>query len=237
MESTLRAYSAPPPGSSNSNKILNPITSAPNRIFSSRIPNAKVFGGDPTDAAEVSSGSLHEKLQCGQAAGISRISSGDTVSRDLHLWHSNVIARISSNPTTILRSNVTLPEVYHARARQSERHSMEPGASPPPQLHNVQQTSPHHRRARNRQHPSPHNPSRHARTHRRQSVRGANSHNRPRNRVRGANRNPKMRCTNQVTAPAVSAENPPNGVSFVIRCPIVLMIRHPPAIVPPAIAR
>ncbi|MGA7840926.1 MAG: hypothetical protein WCA34_08405 [Candidatus Acidiferrales bacterium] len=115
MESTLRAYSAPPPGSSNSNKILNPITSAPNRIFSSRIPNAKVFGGDPTDAAEVSSGSLHEKLQCGQAAGISRISSGDTVSRDLHLWHSNVIARISSNPTTILRSNVTLPEVYHAK--------------------------------------------------------------------------------------------------------------------------
>lgn len=88
-------------------------------------------------------------------------------------------------------------EVYHARARQSERHSMEPGASPPPQLHNVQQTSPHHRRARNRQHPSPHNPSRHAPTHRRQPVRGANSHNRPRNRVRGANRNPKMRCTNQ----------------------------------------
>jgi hypothetical protein len=32
----------------------------------------------------------------------------------LHLWHSNVIARISSNPTTILRSKVTLPEVYHA---------------------------------------------------------------------------------------------------------------------------
>jgi hypothetical protein len=28
----------------------------------------------------------------------------------LHLWHSNVIARISSKPTTILRSKVMLPE-------------------------------------------------------------------------------------------------------------------------------
>lgn len=90
------------------------MTSAPNRIFSSRIPNANAFGNEPLGTAEGSSGNLHEKLQCGQAMGISRISSGDTVSRDLHLWHSNVIARISSNPTTILRSKVTLPEVYHA---------------------------------------------------------------------------------------------------------------------------
>jgi hypothetical protein len=91
------------------------MTSAPNRIFSSRIPNAKAFGNEPLGTAEGSSGSLHEKLQCGQAMGISRISSGETVNRDLHLWHSNVIARISSSPTTILRSNVTLPEVYHAK--------------------------------------------------------------------------------------------------------------------------
>src|SRR5580658_334849 len=91
------------------------MTSAPNRIFSSRIPNANAFGNEPLGTAEGSSGSLHEKLQCGQATGISRISSGDTVSRDLHLWHSNVIARISSKPTTILRSKVTLPGVYHAK--------------------------------------------------------------------------------------------------------------------------
>ena len=94
------------------------MTSAPNRIFSSRIPNANAFGNEPLGTAEGSSGSLHEKLQCGQAMGISRISSGDTVSRDLHLWHSNVIARISSKPTTILRSKVTLPGVYHAKAPQ-----------------------------------------------------------------------------------------------------------------------
>src|SRR5271169_5370574 len=91
------------------------MTSAPNRIFNSRMPNAKAFGNEPLGAAEGSSGNLHEKLQCGQAAGISRISSGETVSRDLHLWHSNVIARISSKPTTILRSKVMLPEVYHAK--------------------------------------------------------------------------------------------------------------------------
>src|SRR6266404_3960422 len=37
-------------------------------------------------------------------------------------------------------------------------------------------------------------------------------------------------------APAVSAQKPPNGVSFVMRCPIVLTMRHPPAIVPRPIA-
>src|SRR5580692_3128701 len=75
------------------------MTSAPNRIFSSRIPNANAFGNEPPGTAKGSSGSLHEKLQCGQAMGISRISSGETVSRDLHF----------------LRSNVTFPEVYHAK--------------------------------------------------------------------------------------------------------------------------
>jgi hypothetical protein len=72
------------PGSSNSSSILNPITSAPKRILSSLMPKAKFFGGDPADTACGSSGSLQGKLQCGQAAGISRISSGETVSRDLH---------------------------------------------------------------------------------------------------------------------------------------------------------
>jgi hypothetical protein len=94
------------------------MTSAPKRIFNSRMPNAKAFGNEPVGSAEGSSGNLQEKLQCGQAIGISRISSGDTVSRDLHLWHSKVIARISSSPTTILRSKVTLPAVYHAKARR-----------------------------------------------------------------------------------------------------------------------
>jgi hypothetical protein len=56
-------------------------------------------------------GCLQEKLQCGHEAGISRISSGETVRRDLHLWHSNETARISSRPTIIFRSNVTLASV------------------------------------------------------------------------------------------------------------------------------
>jgi len=146
---TPNDYSACLPGSSNSSRILNPITSAPNRIFSSRMPNAKAFGNEPLGTAEGSSGNLHEKLQCGHAMGISRISSGETVSRDLHLWHSNVIARISSNPTTILRSNVTLrqcttqshtrfrpPLLSHARAILDCRGL--PPLSPKP---NVQQES------------------------------------------------------------------------------------------------
>ena len=126
MESKLRGYRAPVRGSSNSSSILNPITSAPNRIFNSRIPNAKAFGNEPLGTADGSSGNLHEKLQCGQAMGISRISSGETVSRDLHLWHSNVIARISSSPTTILRSKVTLPEVYHANPQPPPRERQSP---------------------------------------------------------------------------------------------------------------
>ena len=39
------------------------------------------------------------------------------------------------------------------------------------------------------------------------------------------------------TAAAVSAQNPPIGRSFVILVPMVLTIRHPPAIVPSAITR
>ena len=40
-----------------------------------------------------------------------------------------------------------------------------------------------------------------------------------------------------VNAAPVSAQKPPNGVSFVRRCPIVFTIRQPPAIVPEAMAR
>jgi hypothetical protein len=35
-----------------------------------------------------------------------------------------------------------------------------------------------------------------------------------------------------VMAPAVSAQNPPTGRSFVIRIPMVFTMRQPPAIVP-----
>src|SRR5208337_574402 len=48
---------------------------------------------------------------------------------------------------------------------------------------------------------------------------------------------PKCAVPSSVSAPAVSAANPPKGVSLVMRWPIVLMIRQPPAIVPPPIAR
>ena len=41
---------------------------------------------------------------------------------------------------------------------------------------------------------------------------------------------------NKVRAPAVSAATPSNGVTFVIRVPIVLMIFQPPLRVPRAIA-
>jgi hypothetical protein len=102
-------------GSSNSRRILKPITSAPKRIRISLIPTAKFLGGD-AGLASGSMGCLQEKLQCGHEAGISRISSGETVNRDLHLWHSKEMARISSKPTTIFRSNVTLPKCSTARA-------------------------------------------------------------------------------------------------------------------------
>ena len=36
--------------------------------------------------------------------------------------------------------------------------------------------------------------------------------------------------------PAVSAQNPPNGRSLVIRVPMVFTMRHPPAAVPSAMA-
>src|SRR5207247_7434774 len=47
---------------------------------------------------------------------------------------------------------------------------------------------------------------------------------------------PKCDATNSVIAPLDSAQKPPNGVSFVIRWPIVFTIRQPPAMVPSAIA-
>ncbi len=46
----------------------------------------------------------------------------------------------------------------------------------------------------------------------------------------------KASVINKVTAPAVSAATPSNGVTFVMRVPIVLMIFHPPLNVPSAIA-
>src|SRR5207302_112122 len=47
---------------------------------------------------------------------------------------------------------------------------------------------------------------------------------------------PKCDATNSVIAPLVSAQNPPNGFSFVMRWPIVRTMRQPPAMVPRAIA-
>ena len=46
----------------------------------------------------------------------------------------------------------------------------------------------------------------------------------------------KFSVMNKVTAPAVSAATPSNGVTFVILVPIVLMMRQPPLIVPNAMA-
>ena len=47
---------------------------------------------------------------------------------------------------------------------------------------------------------------------------------------------PKWEARNSVIAPLVSAQKPPNGVSLVIRWPIVRTMRHPPAMVPSPIA-
>ncbi len=47
---------------------------------------------------------------------------------------------------------------------------------------------------------------------------------------------PANAVPNKVIAPAVSAQNPPTGFSFVILEPIVWTIRHPPKYVPRAIA-
>ena len=52
----------------------------------------------------------------------------------------------------------------------------------------------------------------------------------------GTYRNAKDVVRNIVTAPAVSAHTPSNGVTFVMRVPIVFTILHPPVIVPKAIA-
>src|SRR5216683_1340551 len=48
---------------------------------------------------------------------------------------------------------------------------------------------------------------------------------------------PKCAVPARVSAPAASAAKPPKGVSLVMRCPMVLMIRQPPAMVPPPMAR
>src|SRR5438876_10743431 len=48
---------------------------------------------------------------------------------------------------------------------------------------------------------------------------------------------PKYEASEMVNAAPGSAQKPPNGVSFVRRCPIVFTIRQPPAIVPEAMAR
>lgn len=47
---------------------------------------------------------------------------------------------------------------------------------------------------------------------------------------------PKWAVPMSVIAPAVSAEKPPKGVSLVMRWPIVLTTRQPPAMVPQPIA-
>ena len=47
---------------------------------------------------------------------------------------------------------------------------------------------------------------------------------------------PKADAPNKVNAPAVSAQNPSNGFSLVIFCPIVFTILHPPNKVPKPIA-
>src|SRR3954471_18695579 len=47
---------------------------------------------------------------------------------------------------------------------------------------------------------------------------------------------PSLVARRMLSAPAVSAQNPPTGRSFVIREPIVATIRHPPNNVPDEIA-
>src|SRR6187455_3402220 len=46
---------------------------------------------------------------------------------------------------------------------------------------------------------------------------------------------PRKLARKSVIAPPVSAQNPCTGLSFVMRCPIVLTMRHPPNMVPSAI--
>src|SRR5579859_6852316 len=47
---------------------------------------------------------------------------------------------------------------------------------------------------------------------------------------------PANAVPNRVRAPALSAQNPPNGLSLVIFDPMVCTMRHPPKYVPAAIA-
>jgi len=48
---------------------------------------------------------------------------------------------------------------------------------------------------------------------------------------------PPNAVMSSVRPPAVSAQNPPAGLSFVIFCPMVLTMRQPPSNVPIAIAK
>src|SRR6266700_3304348 len=48
---------------------------------------------------------------------------------------------------------------------------------------------------------------------------------------------PKCAVPTRVRAPAASAEKPPKGLSLVMRWPMVLIMRQPPAMVPPPMAR
>ena len=50
-------------------------------------------------------------------------------------------------------------------------------------------------------------------------------------------RDKAIRQAKRVMAPADSAQNPPTGLSFVMRCPMVLTMRQPPNAVPSAIVR
>ena len=43
---------------------------------------------------------------------------------------------------------------------------------------------------------------------------------------------PRPVATNNMIAPPVSAQQPPTGFSFVIRCPMVFTMRQPPKAVP-----
>ena len=87
--------------------------------------------------------------------------------------------------------------------------------------------------AGNRQHPGPDDPRRHAPAHRRQPLRRADAHDRAGDRVRRRDRDARGRSWRRASAaPAVSAQNPPTGLSLVIFEPIVLTIRQPPTSVP-----
>jgi len=55
--------------------------------------------------------------------------------------------------------------------------------------------------------------------------------------VRGADRDAEFCGGKERDGAGVSAAKPPKGLSLVMRWPMVLMMRQPPAMVPPAIAK